>query len=81
MRANIAALPRGQKTAAVQALADQFGRSYQTVYRAMKAITVRPPRRRRSDAGAHALPLAEARRISMWVLEGVNKKGKRIRSL
>ena len=81
VRANIAALPRGQKTAAVQALADQFGRSYQTVYRAMKAITVRPPRRRRSDAGAHALPLAEARRISMWVLEGVNKKGKRIRSL
>lgn len=81
VRANINALPRGQKTAAVQALADQFERSHQTVYRAMKAVTVRPPRRRRSDAGAHTLPLAEARSISLWVLEGVNKKGKRIRSL
>lgn len=81
VRANLSTLPRGQKTAAVQALAEQCGLSAQTVYRALKTVTVRPPRRRRSDAGTHTLPLAEAQLISMWVLEGVNKKGKRIRSL
>lgn len=81
VRANIASLPHGQKTAAVRALAAQSGKSVQTVYRTLADVTVRPPRRRRSDAGAHTLPLAEAQVISLWVLEGVNKKGKRIRSL
>lgn len=81
VRANIAALPRGQKSAAVQALAQQCGLSVPTIYRALGRLTVQAPRRRRSDAGAHALPIAEARTISLWVLEGVNKKDKRVRSL
>lgn len=78
MRLNLAAVPHGQKTRIVRELALTTGCSKSTVYRALSEVMVRPVRKRRSDAGAHALSLADANRLSEHIMEGFRANNKRI---
>lgn len=76
-----AALPHGSKSAYVKAQAALLGVSYQTLHRKLKADTVKPPRKRRSDAGAIALSLEDARMISAALMVTPRNNGKQLVSV
>ena len=75
------AVVHGGKTAAVAELARRINRSRATTYRHLRAVTVTPQRRTRSDKGEHALPVEEAHIISAWLMDGLRKNNKRLRSV
>jgi hypothetical protein len=81
VRANLAALPKGARGAVVDQLAAVTCKSRSTVYRHLKEVTVQAPRKKRSDAGQITLSVEEARIISAWVMDGLRKNSKRMRSL
>ena len=81
VRASLTALPHGGKGDAVAALAARTGKSRATIYRQLSKTTVRPPRKARSDKGQMALRLAEARSISIWLMDSLRKNNKRLRSI
>ena len=81
VRANLSALPKGARGAAVAQLAAATGKSRATIYRQLHEVTVRQPRKKRADAGKVELPIQEAQIISAWVMEGLRKNNKRLRSL
>lgn len=71
-------LGHGEKTPYFQRMAEELGMSLDTLYRKMKSVRVTAPRRKRTDAGATALPLAEAQVISTVLMESMRRNGKRI---
>ncbi|MGP1628347.1 MAG: integrase [Giesbergeria sp.] len=81
VRANLGTLPRGAKSEAVATLAARTGKSRATIYRQLQQVTVRQPRKARSDKGQAALPLSEARDVSGWIMDGLRKGNKRLRSI
>lgn len=66
---------KGQKLAHLCA---STGKSRATVYRKLAAVTVRPQRRQRSDAGDVALTRKEGKLIAAMVMEGMRKNNKRL---
>lgn len=68
----------GHKGQALAHLCSATGKSRSTVYRKLAAATVRPPRRKRSDAGDVALTRDEAKLIAAMVMEGMRKNNKRL---
>lgn len=73
--------PHGQRTAIYQAGARELGVSVQTLQRKLKEVSVRKPRKRRSDAGQSALPLDEARMISAVLLESIRANNKQLSTI
>ena len=74
-------LGHGEKTAYLSEKAAALGWSMDKLYRQLKKVTVKTPRKRRADAGNSSLTLEEAQLISGAVMEGARKNGKRIMSI
>lgn len=73
-----AAAGHGQRGAIYEAAARDMCISLATLHRYLKEVTVRPVRKRRADAGQHALTREEAKYISGYLLETYRKTGKRL---
>lgn len=78
VHARLSDVEHGSKGTRIAELAESISKSRSTVYRKLKAATVRPPRRKRSDAGEVALTREEAKLIAAMVLEGLRKNNKRL---
>lgn len=72
---------RGQKTALCQAAAAELGITLTTVYRKLKELTVKTPRKRRADAGTSSLTREEAEWISNLWIRSIRKNDKQLSSL
>lgn len=81
VQSNPALLPHGKKGDAVRDLMARTGASRSKVYDMLREVTVRAPRKPRSDKGKHALPLREAQIISAWLMDGLRKNNKRLRGI
>lgn len=75
------AAPRGHKEAVYAAALRQTAMSRATLLRKLKEVTVKPPRKRRSDAGTSALTLAQAQMLSAVLMEGYRANAKKIMSV
>ena len=69
-------LPKGSKTDFYIRHAADLRISVPTLHRKMKEVTVRPPRKRRNDAGKTSVTFDDAKLISGVVMEGVRRNGK-----
>lgn len=78
---SLAATPRGGKGALIAAAAGELAVAPQTLQRYLNAMTNKPARKRRSDAGESALTRDEAARISALLVETLRKNGKRLASV
>lgn len=78
VNASAAQAAHGNKGALIEQLCAATGKSRATMYRQLKELTVRAPRRKRSDAGQVALTRDEAKLIAAMVLEGMRKNNKRL---
>lgn len=76
-----AAAGHGGKTAVYERAASQLGISLQTLHRRLNEVTVRPPRKRRADAGQHTLAREESLALAGYVLESARRNGKRLASI
>jgi hypothetical protein len=76
-----AAAGHGNKEAIYTAACAELGLSRATLLRALGEVALKPERRRRSDAGDVALPLAEAKLISAVLMESHRKNNKRLLSI
>lgn len=76
-----AGAPHGSRTAVYQAGAAELGVSYPTYMRWVREVTIKNPRKRRSDAGRTALERTEAELISALLMESCRKNGKRLLSV
>lgn len=81
VRADLAAQPHGRKGEVLDMLVASTGKKRATVYRYLNQVTVRAPRKARSDKGQVALSLAEAQIISGWLMDGLRKGNKRLRGV
>jgi hypothetical protein len=77
----LATAPHGGKGALCAAAAADLGVSPQTVSKWLNAMSIRNPRKRRSDAGSSALSRDEASAISVALLESLRRNGKRLLSV
>ena len=68
----------GDRGALVDRICASTGQSRATVYRQLNQLTVRQPRRRRSDAGKTGVTLTEAQYLSGVLLESHRKGGKQL---
>ena len=68
----------GERGALVDRICASTSQSRATVYRQLNQLTVRPQRRKRSDAGKTSVTLAEAQIISGVLLESQRKGGKQL---
>ena len=68
----------GDRGALVDRICASTGQSRATVYRQLNQLTVRQPRRRRSDAGKTCVTLPEAQYLSGVLLESHRKGGKQL---
>lgn len=73
--------PHGKRGAIYAAATLELGISLPTLMRHLRALTVRPARKRRSDAGSTCLSLEDARLISAMLMESHRKNGKRLLSI
>jgi hypothetical protein len=71
----------GERSAIYQAACTELGISMQTLYKKLAAITVRPTRKRRADAGTTGLTREEAEIIAAYYLEHIRKNDKRTKSM
>lgn len=71
----------GGKCAVYERAAQRLGLSVGTLHRKLKEVTMKPQRKRRADAGAVTLPLAEAQLISATLMEGYRANDKKIQSV
>jgi hypothetical protein len=69
--------PHGQRGQIYRAACIELGISLQTLHAKLNAISVRPKRKRRNDAGATSLQRAEAEIIAQYYLEHIRKNNKR----
>lgn len=76
-----ASAPHGERTALYKSGASELGISLQTLQRKLKEVSVTKPRKRRSDAGCSALPLAEAQLISSVLLESIRANNKQLSTI
>ncbi|WP_445364425.1 hypothetical protein ACJJIQ_09215 [Microbulbifer sp. ANSA003] len=79
--ADAQAAGHGKKGPIYTAAAAEMGISVATLQRQLKQVVVAPARKRRADAGASALTLEEARKISAYLMESRRKLGKRLSSI
>jgi len=78
---NAAAAPYGAKGAVYAAACQRLGISPPTLHRYLKETTLKPPRKRRSDAGVSALPLEQAQKLSLVLMEAFRANDKKISSI
>lgn len=78
VQARVADAKHGSKGELVNGLCAATGNSRATVYRQLRAVTVRPQRRQRSDAGDVSLTRDEAKLIATMVMESMRKNNKRL---
>ena len=71
----------GGKQAVYATACEHLGYSRATLMRHLKEVTVKPQRKRRSDAGNTTLSLADAKRLSAQMMEGYRANDKSIQSL
>lgn len=71
----------GGKEAIYAAACQHLGLSRATLMRRLKEVTVKPQRKRRSDAGSTSLSLADAQRLSAQMMQGYRLNDKGIQSL
>lgn len=71
----------GGKEAVYAAACQHLGLSRATLLRRLKEVTVKPQRKRRSDAGSTDLTLADAQRLSAHMMEGYRANDKSIQAL
>lgn len=71
----------GGKEAIYAAACQHLGMSRATLMRRLKEVTVKPQRKRRSDAGSTSLTLADAQRLSAHMMEGYRANDKSIQAL
>jgi transposase InsO family protein len=71
----------GGKEAIYAAACDHLGLSRATLLRRLKEVTVKPQRKRRSDAGTTGLTLADAQVLSAHMMEGYRANDKSIQAL
>jgi hypothetical protein len=74
-------LPHGKKSEFYARQALDMGMSPATLHRKLGELTVRPPRKRRSDAGSMSLTFAEAQMISAVLMEATRRNGKRLMTI
>lgn len=79
--AQAAAVGHGRKDAVYAAAAQRLGLSRATLMRRLKEVTVKPTRKRRSDAGQMGLTRADALRLSAQMMEGYRANDKSIQTL
>ncbi len=79
--ARAAAAGNGGKGAVYAEACRHLNRSHSWLMRHLKEVTVKAPRKRRSDAGKPALSLADAQRLSAQMMEGYRANDKRIQTL
>ncbi|HCA23629.1 MAG TPA: integrase [Pseudomonas sp.] len=72
---------RGERRAILEAGAARLGMSVPTLYRKLQEVTVRPQRKRRSDAGKTGIPLKELQLISALLVESIRKNQKQLSSV
>lgn len=75
------AMGRGARSAYLKQQAQELGVSLATLYRKLEAVSVKPTRKRRSDAGKTELKLEEAKLISAVLVEAMRRNGKRLMSV
>ena len=75
------AMGRGARSAYLKQQAQELGISLATLYRKLEAVSVKPTRKRRSDAGKTELKLEEAKLISAVLVEAMRRNGKRLMSV
>ena len=71
----------GERSAIFEAACQELAISKQTLYRKLHKLTVRQPRKKRSDKGDYALTLNEAKLISAYMLEHIRKNNKQTKPL
>ncbi|MEC4750029.1 hypothetical protein [Methylomicrobium sp. Wu6] len=71
--------PHGQRGQIYQTACVELGISLQTLHARLNAISVRPKRKRRNDAGATSLQRAEAEIIATYYLDHIRKNAKRVK--
>ena len=71
----------GGKQAVYAAACQHLGMSRATLMRRLNGVTVKPQRKRRSDAGSTSLTLADAQRLSAHMMEGYRANDKSIQAL
>lgn len=71
----------GGKEAVYAAACQHLGLSRATLMRRLKEVTVKPQRKRRSDAGTTSLSLAQAQRLSAQMMQGYRLNDKGIQSM
>lgn len=76
-----AAAGHGQRGAIYEAAAKDLCISLATLHRHLKAVTVRPVRKRRADAGQVGLSRDEALLIAAYIMESARKNNKRLATL
>lgn len=75
------AMERGARSAYLKQQAQELGISLATLYRKLEAVSVKPTRKRRSDAGKTELKPEEAKLISAVLVEAMRRNGKRLMSV
>ncbi len=75
------AMERGARSAYLKQQAQELGISLATLYRKLEAVSVKPTRKRRSDAGKTELKQEEAKLISAVLVEAMRRNGKRLMSV
>lgn len=77
----VASAPHGGKGSVYAQACQQLGISLPTLHRYLGALSVRPARRQRADAGDCTLSADEARIISGMLMESMRKNNKRLLSI
>ena len=75
------AMGRGARSAYLKQQAQELGISLATLYRKLEAVSVKPTRKRRSDAGKTELKPEEAKLISAVLVEAMRRNGNRLMSV
>ena len=81
IEAQAALLGRGERSEYLKRSAQDLGVSLATLYRKLESVSVKPSRKRRSDAGKTELKLEEAKLISAVLVEAMRRNGKRLMSV
>lgn len=81
IEAQAALLGRGERSEYLKRSAQDLGVSLATLYRKLESVSVKPSRKRRSDAGKTELKLEEAKLISAVLVETMRRNGKRLMSV
>jgi hypothetical protein len=75
------AAAQGEKEAIYAAACEELQVSRATLFRYLDQVAVKPPRKRRADAGDSAFTQAEARILSAYLMEHIRKNDKRIKRI